>query len=304
MALDSIARVNAPGPATDDEVPAFWRALGLPGLVDVHTHFMPASVMEKVWAYFDAAGSVLGLDWPIAYRTDEPRRVETLRGLGVRRFTSMLYPHKPGMAEWLNAWAADFADRTPECLRTATFFAEPRAGEYVAGEIAGGARVFKAHLQVGGYDPRDTTLDDVWGRLAESGTPVVVHAGSGPTPGAYTGPAVFAEVLARHPRLRAVIAHMGSPEYEEFLTLAERHERVHLDTTMAFTDFMARAGAPYPPSLLPRLRSLRDKVLLGSDFPNVPYSYAHQLQALSRLGLGDGWLRAVCHDNAASLFGT
>ena len=29
-------------------VTAFWRELGLPGLVDVHTHFMPDRVMHKV----------------------------------------------------------------------------------------------------------------------------------------------------------------------------------------------------------------------------------------------------------------
>ena len=44
-------------------------------------------------------------------------------------------------------------------------------------------------------------------------------------------------------------------------------------------------------------------MLLGADFPNIPYPYAHQLEALVRLGLGDDWLRAVCWDNAARLFG-
>ena len=90
-------------------------------------------------------------------------------------------------------------------------------------------------------------------------------------------------MLARHPRLALVIAHMGAPEYAEFLALAERYEQVRLDTTMAFTDFFD-AMAPYPPDLLPRLRDLRPKVLLGSDFPNIPYPYAHQLEALERLG--------------------
>ena len=95
---------------------------------------------------------------------------------------------------------------------------------------------------------------------------------------------------------------MGAPEYAGFLELAERYGNVYLDTTMAFTDFMSSAAA-YPPSLLPRVRALGHKVLLGSDFPNVPYPYAHQLEALARLNLGEDWLRAVCHDNAARLFG-
>lgn len=289
-------------PRTDAEIPSWWSDLGLPGIIDVHTHFMPQNVLDKVWAYFDSAGPLVGREWPITYRVDEERRLQTLRDIGVRHFTSMVYPHKPGMARWLNDWAADFARRRPDCLRTATFFPEPDAGSYVAAEIEGGARIFKAHFQVGGYDPRDPLLAPVWGQLAEAGIPVVVHAGSGPVAGAYTGPGPFGEVLAAHPRLRAVVAHMGSPEYSEFLGLAQRYERVHLDTTMAFTDFMAGAGAPYPDSLVPHLRDLGEKVLLGTDFPNIPYAYAHQLEALALLGLGDGWLRAVCHDNAARLF--
>ena len=35
------------------------------------------------------------------------------------------------------------------------------------------------HVQVGDFDLRDPLLDDVWGLLAEAGTPVVVHAGGG-----------------------------------------------------------------------------------------------------------------------------
>lgn len=92
------------------------------------------------------------------------------------------------------------------------------------------------------------------------------------------------------------------PEYAEFLTLAERYPGVLLDTTMAFTPFIDDAGAPFPPVELSRLRDLGHRVLLGTDFPNIPYTYADALEALERTGLGPDWLRAVCHDNAASLF--
>ena len=109
-------------------------------------------------------------------------------------------------------------------------------------------------------------------------------------------------VLDRFPRLAAVIAHMGAPEYAEFLALAERYEQVRLDTTMVFTDFF-EAEAPYPRELLARLADLQTKVLLGSDYPTIPYPYAHQLEALARLELGDDWLRAVCWENGTELLG-
>lgn len=294
----------APAPFSEHEaaaVRAFAARLGVGGLVDVHTHFMPKPVLDKVWAYFDSAGPMLGREWPIAYRADEERRVAALRAFGVRAFTAMLYPHKPDMAEWLNSWAADFAGRYPDCLQTATFYPEAGAARYVAAAIAGGARVFKAHVQVGDYSPLDPLLDDVWGALADAQTPVVIHCGSGPAPGRFTGPEPIREVLQRFPSLPLIIAHMGTPEYAEFLDLAESFDEVRLDTTMSFTDF-AEQGAPYPPSLLPRVAALREKILFGSDFPNIPYDYLHALQACERLGLGDDWLRAVVHDNAARLF--
>jgi uncharacterized protein len=282
------------------DVVAFWRRLGLPGLIDVHTHFMPENVLAKVWAFFEDGQA--GAPWPIAYHLPEADRLALLRAFGVRRFTALSYPHKPDMAAWLNDWAAEFAARTPDALHSATFFPEPGAAEYVAAAIAAGARVFKAHVQVGAYDPRDEQLTAVWGQLAEAGLPVVVHCGSGPHPGRFTGPGPFAEVLARHPRLTAIIAHLGAPEYGEFLDLAVRYPRVHLDTTMTFTDFFSAAAA-FPPELVPRLADLGDRILLGTDFPNIPYAYIPQLDALAGLGLGTPWLRAVCHDNASRLLG-
>lgn len=279
-----------------------YRRLGLPGLIDVHTHFMPERVLRKVWAYFDSAGPLTGRPWPITYRDEESVRLATLRGFGVRAFTSLVYPHKPAMAAWLNDWAADFAGRVPDCLHTATFYPEPDAAEYVATALSQGARIFKCHIQVGDYDPNDPLLDLVWGALADAGVPVLIHCGSGPAPGTFTGPEPITELLRRFPRLRLIIAHMGMPEYRDFLDLAQRYPGVHLDTTMAFTDF-TEADIPFPASDRGLLLDLGDRILFGSDFPNIPYPYQHALAALERLGLGDDWLRHVCHHNAAALFG-
>jgi predicted TIM-barrel fold metal-dependent hydrolase len=286
----------------DADVPAWWERLGLPGLYDIHVHFLPPRVQAKVWEQFDRGGPLIGREWPIAYRGTDQERVSQLRELGVRRFSALSYAHRPDMAEFLNDWAFALADEVPECLRSATFFPEDSAVEYVAKRLAGGAEIFKVHVQVGRFDVRDALLDPVWGMLAEAGTPVVIHAGSRPVPTEFTGPEPMRMVLERHPRLTAVIAHMGSPEYREFLAMAEAFPRVHLDTTMIWTTFFEHA-APYPADLLPRLVEHGDRVLLGTDFPNIPYAYAHQLEVLEGLGLGDDWLRRVCWENAAALVG-
>lgn len=288
----------------EDEIGAVrrtWTALGLPGIVDVHTHFMPKRVMDKVWAYFDNVGPLTGRQWPIAYRVEEAERVEMLRQFGVSRFTSLVYAHKPNMAAWLNDWAAQFALATPDCLATATFYPEPDAARYVTAAIDAGARVFKVHIQVGDFDPNDPLLEPVWGAIADAGVPVVIHCGSGPAPGTYTGPEPIRRLLSRHPKLRLIIAHMGMPEYADFLDICERFPDVRLDTTMAFTRFIDDM-MPFPEDQLPRLLDLADRILFGSDFPNIPHAYPEGLVPLTELGLGDDWLRKVLYHNAADVF--
>lgn len=302
MPTSSDAPPASGAPRTDAEVPAYWRSLGLPGLADIHVHFLPEPMLAKVWAYFDGAEEHYGVAWPIHYRDDEQTRLATLRALGVRAIPALAYPHKPGMAAWLNAWCADFAARVEGAVRCATFYPEPGAGDLVEAALADGARLFKVHVQVGGHPPDHPLLEPAWAALERAGVPVVLHAGSAPKDGEHTGPAPVASLLERHPELVLVIAHLGMSEYDAFADLVERYPRVHLDTTMAGTDFSNRF-APMPESYVERLAGLGDRVVLGSDFPNIPYPYAHQLEALHRLGFGDEWMRKVLWHNGARLLG-
>lgn len=276
--------------------------LGLPGIVDVHTHFLPDRVMAKVWAYFDQVGPLIGRPWPIAYRYPQEERVAALRALGVERFTSLCYAHRPGMAAWLNEWCAGFAAEHPDCLHSATFHAEAGAASYVSEAIDAGARIFKVHVQVGAFDPNDPLLDPVWDLLEETRTPVVIHIGHGPAPGRHTGPESAAELLRRHPALVLVVAHLGMPDYGAFLDLAKAHDGVHLDTTMAFTAF-AEETAPFPADRRDDLVALGDRILFGSDFPNIPYPWVDAVDAVIGLGLGDDWARGVLRENARRLLG-
>jgi predicted TIM-barrel fold metal-dependent hydrolase len=69
----------------------------------------------------------------------------------------------------------------------------------------------------------------------------------------------------------------------------------------AFTE----ALAPLPPDWRARLADAPDRVVLGSDFPNIPYPYAEQLDVIERWseapGLGKPFLRAVLRENALRL---
>lgn len=278
----------------------FWEGLGLPGLFDVHVHFLPPNIQRAVWAVFDSAGPKIGREWPIRYRQSHEERVELLRAMGVRRFSTLPYAHKPGVAAYLNTWSRDFAATVPEVVWSGTFFPEDGVAAYVGELVEAGVELFKLHLQVGEFHLDDPLLDEVWELLEDADVPVLVHAGSGPVGNDFTGPGSMQRLLERHPRLPIIVAHMGAPEVVRFLRLAEQYERLRLDTTMCFTDFF---GVPYPDWLVPRLVDLQPKILLGTDFPTIPYPYVHQLEGLTRLDLGDDWLRAVCWENGAALFG-
>lgn len=289
-------------PVDDAAVPRVAARLGLPGIIDIHVHLLPPRLQARIWEYFDGAGPLLGRPWPIRYRWAVPDLVAHLRTMGVRRFSTMPYAHKPGMAAALCRHSLELAQQLPDVLATLTFYPEPEATSYVADALAAGARVGKVHLQVGDFDPREEVLDPVWGMLAEAGIPVVIHAGSGPMPGRFTGPERLVSVLDRHPNLVAVIAHLGAPETGAFLDLVERRPHTYLDTTMSFTAFMAQMHTVSDDELQ-RLAVLGDRVLFGSDFPSIPYPYAHAVDSLVGLGMGDDWLRGVLWGNASRLLG-
>lgn len=291
--------------STDADVPGWVAGLGLPGLVDIHVHFMPDSVLRKVWAYFDRVSELHGIDWPIQYRLPEEQRLAVLRDLGVRAFAPLVYPHKPNMAAWLNEWALDFAARVPQAVPTATFFPEPGVESYLDTALRAGIRCVKVHVQVGAFDPRSPLLDKAWGMLADAGVPAVVHCGHGPWPGEYTGLDVFESVLRRHPELVAVLAHAGMPEWDKALDLVARFGNVHLDTTMVGVPFHGARRA-LPADWPARLVDVTDRIVLGTDFPNIPHPYATQLAAIEGWAeaderLGEPFLRAVLYENPARL---
>ena len=290
------------GPMSDAEIPELLERLGIPGIVDLHVHFMPDRVQQKVWAVFDRAEERGTPPWPVTYRQPEAERIATLRELGVRGFTTLNYAHRRGMARWLNEYSREFARACPEAIHSATFYPEPEVDDVVGDALSSGARVFKLHIQVGGFSPLDPALAAAWRQIEQAGTPVVIHCGRGPHHGEFTGIEPMRELVERHPGLVLVIAHAGLPDYRDFALLAAENTNVFLDTTMVGTSFTEQF-APLPRDYPQILAGLPGKVTLGTDFPTIPYPYAHQLQALAGWGLGDDWLADVLWHTPRRLVG-
>ena len=307
MSVADLARGESGKPHTgaatlpDERLPRVWQALDIPGIADVHVHFLPDRLQQRVWSYFDRGGPLLGRPIPVTYRYSEQERIRRLREMGVLAWTCLVYPHKAGMSAALNSWAIKFAAEVPEAIPTATFFPEPDAGRYLQEALEAGARAVKAHVAVGRYDPRDAMLRPVWGLLEQTGTPVIIHASSSPA-SPFTGPGPIGEVLAKFPRLRLIFAHAGSPETAGFLLLCARFAECRIDLSMVFDDFLGQEGAD-PLWFRSQLRGMADKVLWGSDYPSIPNPVAHQVTRLLQAGFSDDWLRRVLWRNARELFG-
>jgi uncharacterized protein len=285
---------------TDDEVPAFLADLGVPGIVDAHVHFLPDRLQDAVWRWFDR----LTPPWPVTYRSPAAERLEVLRRVGVRHHTALAYAHRPGMLRFLNDHTLGLAGSVPAVIPTFTIYPEPGVAAETARCLAAGGRCVKVHLQVGGFDSVDPQLDGAWAMLADAAVPVVIHAGAvadGSGNEQWCGPEPVRRLLARFPRLRLVIAHMGAPDHDAFVELAEQHSGVWLDTAMVFTE-PSYLGPP-PLHLAARLGALGDRVVFGSDFPTIPHPFAAQVSGLAALGLGDSWLRGVLWHNGVRLFG-
>jgi len=78
--------------------------------------------------------------------------------------------------------------------------------------------------------------------------------------------------------------------------LLEKYDTLWLDTTMVLTDYFAM---PEPIELQEyRL----DRIMYGSDFPNIPYAWDRELKRMQDFGLADDELEMVLNKNAVAFF--
>ena len=263
-------------------------------VIDVHTHLHPPRLFAAIRRWFAERS-----DWVLEHPTEPKAVAAILRGHGIERFAFCSYAHKPGIASQLNAWLLETArELGPGAIPLATVHpADGDPGGDARAALAGGCAGLKVHEDVQRVRLDDDQLAPALAAVAAADGFVLVHVGPIPWSPATGGPERVARVLERHPRLRVVVAHFGVPEHERYVALAEREPRLFLDTTMIFPPH-SPMHVPVDASLVERIAS---QVVLGTDFPNIPYPYGDEAHALRRLGLRDSTLRAIFTENARRL---
>jgi len=273
----------------------------VPGVAsfDAHVHLHPPGLARAIERWFAAH------DWAAGHSFEPAAVADTLRARGVRRFCFFSYAHKTGMARELNRWLGRTAAALPEAIALGTLHPDDPDLDEVAIEAteALGLRGFKFHHSVQRFRVDDPRLFGVYERAEAAGHVFVLHAGSMPYRDAFTGFEPFARVMARFPRLRVCVAHMGAFQSTEFLALLERHPHLYVDTTMAMSPLATRYVGADPASVSDaELIRHQDRILFGSDFPLIPYDYDEERRWAWARAIGDDVRRKIFHDNALGFF--
>ena len=269
--------------------------------VDAHTHLHPPRLFAAIRRWFDEH-----THWNLQGPTEPEAIVAALRRAAVERFAVFSYAHRPGMARDLNRWLAETASSFPEAIPLGTVHAgdDDPAGIVEDACAVQGMAGIKLHVQVQRFHPDDSRILPVYERLVALDRALVIHVGTGPHTNVFTGLAGFARVLARFPTLRASICHMGAFQTRAALRLLDHYPRLYLDTTMALTP----ASTPFTgidPAVVrdEDLVAHAERILFGSDFPNLPYPYEEERRGLWARDLPPDVYRRIFAENARVFFG-
>ena len=96
--------------------------------------------------------------------------------------------------------------------------------------------------------------------------------------------------------LKICVPHLGLDEISAYRNLIEKYENLWLDTTMAIASY-------FPTEEKISLGGYRpDRILYGSDFPNIPYEWDRELKILAAENISDEALERITYKNAADFF--
>lgn len=287
-------------PILDSEIPNHLeriRDLGIPSIFDIHTHFFPETIMKLIWRWFD------NVNWAIGYRLPELERVKRLHHNGIKHFTTLNYAHKQEMASSLNDWTYSNYQNWEGAIPFGTFYPEDGVLAYVTQAVERyGFRGFKLHCEVSKLNLNDPELSDTFRYLEQKEIPILIHTGSAPLPGEFTGIQFFLPFMETYPKLHVIVAHMGAHEISAYASLLGRFPNLALDTTMVFVDFLATGKETDVDAAIPLLETYQNQIYFGSDFPNIPYNLNHPISNLLDLPISDLAKEKILYQNAKNRF--
>jgi predicted TIM-barrel fold metal-dependent hydrolase len=285
-------------PSVDDqegpEVPA-----GLPPVIDAHVHIFPRNIFSAIWKWFDENA------WHIRYQMASSRVFEFLLSRGIKHIIALQYAHRPGIARQLNKYMAEkFKEYDSRVTGMATVFpGESNAEKILQEAFDSGLGGLKLHAHVQCFDMNSDHMNRLYECCRINKKPVLMHVGREPKSPAYNcdpyqlcSAERLERVLKDFPDLKVCVPHMGLGEIPAYRKMIEKYDNLWLDTTMVITDY-------FPIEEKIALGCYRsDRIMYGSDFPNIPYAWDRELKELKAADISYNALEKISYKNAADFF--
>ncbi len=262
---------------------------------DSHVHCFPPEVFEALWRWFRAHA------WEIEYPWYADDVLGFLEKQGVERAMVLNYAHKPGMADWLNQWTRALMQKYPQHLYFGAFHQDDENPAQRAEALLGqpGFAGVKLHAHVQGAAPDDERFFPLYEVAQAAGKAILFHCGTEPRSPAYrvdtdavSGLHRLEPVLKRFGDLKIVVPHLGAGEFQGLIPLLKDYPNLYADTAMAVGDFLM-AG----PERFAALEACPEKILFGTDFPNIPYAYDTEFQAVQKRD--PAWIKSLSASTAS-----
>ena len=125
-------------------------------------------------------------------------------------------------------------------------------------------------------------------------------------------PSALEHALRRHPRTTFIVPHLFAAHFEQAARFLGEFEHLYLDTAMAIAGYIplhpetrqteVEAATAWQRQALELVRAHPDRILYGSDFPNLPYEWDRELRTIAEAALPAPTLGAFLGGNARRLF--
>jgi predicted TIM-barrel fold metal-dependent hydrolase len=270
----------------------------LPFIVDAHVHLFPNYLFAPVRQWFKKYG------WPIRYQLSSAKVVNFLLYRGIGHIVALHYAHKPGLARELNDYMANICHSHPQVTGMATVYpGEKDCAAILEQAFQKGLSGVKLHSHVQCFDMDSQPMHEIYQVCSKHHKPLIMHVGREPKSPAYRcdpyelcNADEMERILSDYPQLCVCVPHLGADEFEAYQAMLEKYDNLWLDTTMTLAEYL-------PMDYFPKLADMRsDRIIYGTDFPNLPYAWDREIKRLVGLNLDEDRLERILGRNAMEFY--
>ncbi len=272
---------------------------GFPPVIDAHVHIFPQSIFSSIRKWFDKNA------WHIRYQMTTSQIFDFLISHGIRHIIALQYAHKPGIAQNLNKYMSEKCkEYDTQVTGMATVFPGEKNAEKILQEaFDSGLGGLKLHAHVQCFDMNSEHMNRIYECCRINEKPIVMHVGREPKSNAYRcdpyelcNAGKLEKVLKDFPKLKICVPHLGFDETAAYRKMIEKYDNLWLDTTMVITNYF---------QLKEKISIAEyrcDRLMYGSDFPNIPYAWDREIKELSKKTVTREDLEKISYENAVDFF--